>query len=347
MPEHSDYTPAPWSAGDSFKSARAAYDVHAGRSYDEAVSKKVKASDLVPAAMTSKAAAPILIFSDETGSMGEWPATIFSKLGYLDHEAKFYFDDDYDIGFGAFGDATNDEKYPVQIRPFAKEGALQDRLKELVIEGQGGSGACESAELCALYADRNVDVSSALRPILIIITDEKCYETINPETARAWCRVELQKRITTKELFESLKTKWSVYVIRKPYGRSRSNEEDSLNREIRLFWENLVGADHVAFLPEAGRVVDVIFGIFAQETGKVDAFREELKERQLKELDGEHKVDVVLKALTTIHRLHDETSKKRLPGPADGTTDKGTDSRSVTKREPGTTTRRSKSLLDE
>jgi hypothetical protein len=346
MPEHSDYTPAPWAA-DSFVSARATYDTHVGRSYDDAVKKGITATDLVPASISTTARAPVVIFVDQTGSMGAWPATIFSKLGYLDHEAKFYFDDDYAIAFGAFGDANHNEDYPLQIRPFAKEDELQTRLKELVIEGGGGGTMSESSELCALYADNNIEMPNAIRPILILITDEKCYETVNIDQAKQWAKVDLHQRITTKDLFESLKSKFSVYLIRKPYSNSKSNDEDSRDRDIRLSWEKLLGADRIAYLPDASRVVDVIFGIFAQETGKVNEYRKELADRQLKDAGGDKKVETALKALLTIHSAHDAQTKKRIAGPAATKTEPGkTGTESVTRRDPNVTTKRSKSLLD-
>jgi hypothetical protein len=346
MPETSDYTPAPW-AGDSFASARDTYDVHVGRSYDDARTKGLKASDLLPDKISTDARAPIVVLCDETGSMGDWPATIFSKLPYLDHEARFYFGEDYAIAFGAFGDANcrEPEEFPVQLRPFAKDKELQDRLKELIIEGGGGGQVMETSELAALYVDQNVSVPNAVRPILIIITDEKSYDTISPETAKQWAKVDLKERLTTRALFESLKNKWSVYLIRKPYNSGSSDSETSTDRGIREHWEELLGSDHIAFLPDASRVVDVIFGIFAQETGKVEEFRQELMDRQLKDVGGDKKVEIALKALVTIHRDADAEPKllpapslKKLPGPDDA-------QHSMTRRNPGDKTRRSKSLL--
>lgn len=346
MPEYDDYTPAPWAASESFESLRKTYDKHVGRSYDDAVDKGVKAADLVPAKISTDAATPITILVDQTGSMGDWPATIFSKLAYLDHEAKFYFDDDYAIAFGAFGDANYGEDYPVQIRPFAKEAELQTRLKELVIERGGGSGLEESAELCLLYADNNIEMPKAIRPILIIITDEKCYSTVSIEQAGKWAKVDLSQRMTIKALIESLKSKYSIYLIRKPYGRSSGNGEDSTSSAVRQFWESLLGADRIAFLPDASRVVDVIFGIFAQETDKVDEFHKELVDRQLKDKDGVKKVETVDKALLTIHREHYDATRKRLAGPSAKSSEKGDGGMgSVTRREDGEATKRSKSLL--
>ena len=351
MPEYSDFTPAPWApAVDSFKDAKSVYDVHVGRSYNDAIKKGVTVSDLVPDKMVTETAAPIIILCDQTGSMGKWPATIFSKLPYLDHEAKFYFGDDYRIAFGAFGDANCGERYPVQIRPFAEGKELEERLKELVIEGGGGGQVSESAELPCAYVDANVEAPNAVRPILIIITDEKCYETVNKDQAEQYAKVAPgEKTDMTADLFDRLKKKWAVYLVRKPYELG-SDDESGNNRQIREFWEKLVGEDHMALLPDASRVVDVIFGIFAKETGKIEDFKKELVDRQMKDLDGDKKVEVTMKALMTIHKSHvDEMrdhaklphkhSMKLLPGAVKGA--------SVTRRKSTGKTKRSAGLLDD
>jgi hypothetical protein len=346
MPEDYDYTPAPWSAGDSFASARATYDVHVRRSYNDAVDKGLKASDLLPARITTDVRAPLGIVCDETGSMGDSPATIFAKYPFLAHEVEYYLGPSWAMMLGAFGDINHDsceppEKYPVQMRPFAKDKEVADRLKELVIEKRGGGQTCESAELTALYIDRNVEIPNAVRPILIFITNEHAYSQITTEDAKRWCKVELEKTISTKEVFESLKAKWAVYVIRLPYGHCSEDNEDSTNRSIREFWEKLVGDDHVAFLPDAARIVDVILGIFAREAGMIDEFEKELKDRQLKDVGGEMKVLTATKALKTIHRDHHANagnSVKKLPD--------GDKSKSITHRGDGSKSQRSKSLLD-
>jgi hypothetical protein len=347
MSEGCDYTPASWSAGDTFASARAAYDVHVGRSYDDAVDKGLTASDLLPDSITTDVEAPVVILTDETGSMGSWPATIFSKLGYLDHELESYMGPSTALAFGAFGDATCNERYPVQMRPFGRGQDLQKYLLELVIEGGGGGQQTESAELAMLYVDRNVHAPNATKPVLILITDEMAYSDISAEMAKRWSKASLAKSLSIKEMIESLKSKWSVYVVRKPYQNTNIDSEDFTNRTIREFWEKLVGADHIALLPDASRVVDVIFGILAAETGKINEFREELTDRQLKDADGVVKVKTALKALHTIHhsvlagsrQLPAGKSVKKLPAP---------DNQLSRTHRPdnGSTTRKSKGLLD-
>jgi len=341
MPEDNDYTPAPWASHDTFKSARAAYDIHAGRSYDDAVKKGIAVTDLVPDRVSTDSENPIVIVCDVTGSMGEWPATIFSKLPYLDHEAKFYFGDNYSISFAAVGDAYCD-KYALQVQNFDSGEELEKKLKKLVIEGGGGGSCQESYDLAAIYYSRNCDTPNAIRPILIFIGDEGIHPQLYTDHAEKFCKVKTSSSMFLKDIMEELTKKWDVYIIRKPYGAVGNRMSDA-DIKIESQWEELLGKDHIAPLPEASRVVDVIFGIFAKATGKIKEFKDELKDRQLKDADGEKKIEVVMKSLVTIHgrepgRLpHAKKTQKKLPGP------KGA---SITRRTADSASKSSKSLLD-
>lgn len=291
MSESSNYSPGDWKGYD-FDQARKAYDVHVGRSYTVAKQENKRAADLVPSMLKTDSPAPLIICCDVTGSMGDWPATIFSKLPYLDNEAKEYLGPDYEISFAANGDMQ--DSYPLQARGFAKGRELETQLKELIIEGGGSGpeGAHEAYELAALYFARNVEMPKAKNPILIFISDEHFHDACSKALAKM-AHVSIESEMSTKEIFKELTKKFAVYVVRKPY----YGEDDSIIRE----WAEVVGADHIAMLPSADRVVDVIFGILAKETDKIDYFRDEIEDRQRPD-----QVDTVYKSLQTIHALPKE-----------------------------------------
>lgn len=299
MVESADYDPGVWK-GHDFTAARKAYDNYAGRSYNDARSNFVDPSSLVPLSLTTDSPAPLVVVADVTGSMGEWPAVMFSKLPYLEVEGKEYLGEGLEICWAAVGDANGD-KYPLQVRQFTSGLPLKDELMKLVIEGKGGGQTCETYELAALYFARNVSMPEAIhRPIIIFIGDEKPYEVIPAEFAKRWSYVD-DGRLLTEQVFEELKRKFSVYFIHKPYDTSagsRLNYRDSTTESVGRAWEKLVGEDHIAELPDANRVVDVIFGILARETGRVDYFRMEIEGRQRPD-----QVKEVYRSLDTIHRL--------------------------------------------
>lgn len=313
MSESGDYSPGVWK-GHDFATARKTYDSHAGRSYTDAVVSGKGTADLIAENVKTDSTSPLIIVIDETGSMGEWPATIFSKLPYLEAEGKEYLGDDFEICFMAIGDAYCNEKYPLQVRPFAKGLELKDRLKELVIEGGGGGQTTESYELAALFAAEKISIPKAIKPIMIFIGDEQCYDTVSPEQAKKLLGITLEKSLSTAALFKKLCDKYSVYLIRKPYSRGSGNVLSDEDRRITKHWEDLIGSDHISNLPEAGRVVDVIFGILAKETGRIAYFEHELEDRQLKDKDGDKKVDVVYKSLKTIHQISDKARSSNNAG---------------------------------
>lgn len=287
MSESCDYSPSDWKGYD-FDAARKTYDKHVGRSYSDAKADNKRVADLVPEAIKTESTAPLTILVDVTGSMGDWPAVMFSKLPYMDNECKEYLGEDFELSFAAVGDAHSDQ-FPIQVRPFSKGRDMEAQLKELVIEGNGGGQCHESYELTALYYARNVEMPNAKRPIMIIIGDEGFYDHISKEHAKM-AHVKLGSAdIKTTDVFDELKEKYSIYLIRKPYS---SGDE----KHIQKKWEDLIGKEHIAILPAADRVVDVIFGILAQEKNKVAYFKAEIEERQKKD-----QVDTVYKSLKTIH----------------------------------------------
>jgi len=294
MSESSDYTPGAWS-GHDFGRARQRYDRHVGRSYGDAQAKRVSATNLVPANVKTESPTPLVIWVDVTGSMGDWPATIFSKLPYLDHEIKTeYLGADAEVCFGAVGDAHSD-RYPVQVQPFTIGTDMTKKLEKLVIEGNGGGQVKESYELAALYTLHNIETPNAVeKPIVIFIGDEMAYDKVTVAEAKGHAKVKIARQVTTKSIFKSLKEHFSPYVILKQYRMA----ECSLNREIEKFWVDLMGRDRIAYLDDAGRVVDVIFGILAKESGREDYFREEIEGRQTKA-----QVKTVYKALSTVHKV--------------------------------------------
>lgn len=303
MSEAADYDPGPW-RGHDFKDARRAYDAHVGRSYSDALTAGKTKTDLLEPSLRTESTNPLTIICDVTGSMGDWPATMFSKLPYLEIEGKEYLGKDMEISFAAVGDAYSDN-YPLQVRKFTSGKNLEKTLKELVIEGNGGGQQCESYDLAALYYARNVEMPNAVKPITIFIGDEGLYDFVNPDQAKTLMGISLEEKLSTKAVFEELKRKSAVYLISKPYGSGSGSDSDPTTRGIQAQWASYLGADHIAMLPEAARVVDVVFGILAKETGRIDYFRKELTERQKPD-----QVKTVLKTLHTIHDLPAKTVKK-------------------------------------
>lgn len=305
MAETADYDPGDWK-GHDFTAARAAYTVDAGRGYSVAVQAHVTVADCVPKSIRTTSPTPLIVVCDVTGSMGEWPGVIFSKLPYLDIEGRSYLGDRMEISFAAVGDAPSGDTYPLQVREFTSGTDLTGQLKALIIEKKGGGDDCESYELAALYYARNVAFPQATRkPIIIFIGDEGLHRWVDPTHAQK-VHIDLgSASIRTEDVFRELTDKYSVYVVRKYYDRG--------DERVHEQWTGLIGADHVKRLDDPERVVDVIFGILAEETDKVDYFMEEIEGRQRPD-----QVKTVYKSLNLDPDAKDTSGKSRmfLPGDA-------------------------------
>ena len=308
MSESGDYTPAPqWKGHGSFDTAYRQYDQHAGRSYDNARATGATASKLLPESIATQSTHPLVIDTDFTGSMIHWDATIVSKFPYLDHEMRTeYLGEDAEISFGAIAD-TGDE-YTLQVRPFAKGPEMKEKMDELVHAGGGkGPGVrCEAHGVAALYRLHNTHVPrSLIKPIYIIITDEMPYHLVSKDDAMEKAKVDVEGDMKANEIYRQLMGKYSAYVILKPYFSDNLSNDvmSSDTAEVYGCWKGIVGAERIALLPDPNRVVDVIFGILAKESGMIGYFRNELEGRQLPDKNGRQKVDTVYRSLATIHAL--------------------------------------------
>ena len=93
----------------------------------------------------------------------------------------------------------------------------------------------------------------AIKPIIIFIGDEQCYNVVSKDMAESYCGVKLEKAMPTEAIFKALQDKMSVYFIQKSYGAgsSTSNNYSEDDRGTHKHWANLVGDDHIAVLPSS------------------------------------------------------------------------------------------------
>ncbi len=267
MPEDQDYSPGAWSGYDYGAAATVSY----ARTYSNPDTRTQRATQAanknVPASVSTNCENPLVVAVDVTGSMGKWPAVIFGKLPYLDNEARAsYLGADGEISFVAVGD--NQDKFPLQVQPFSQGPDLRNRLDQIFLEKGGGNGAREAYELTAAYYARNCDMPNAKRPVMVFIADEMPDSPSAQNFTKHGIRGTVPK--TYQEIFEELKTKFAVYLIYLRYPAM----------DTRTTWAQMLGEDHIVDLDDPTRVVDVLFGIIANEHDKVDLFKTEITSRQ-------------------------------------------------------------------
>lgn len=307
MSESNNYEPAPWSAGRSFSTAYQQYEKDPSRDYNRAQAEGKTASKLLPTSITTSSEYPGVVDVDGTGSMQGWDATIASKLPYLEHEMTTeYYGPDAELSFGRHTDS--EDTYPLQVRPFAKGADMEKRMKEL-IPSPGGAGSDryhEAHGLPLLYRARNTHMPrSLIKPPYVLITDEMPHPRVSKESAMNSAKVKIEKAMSIREIVEEVKLNYALYLVLKPYDTEQivGDKLQEISQRVYDTWAALVGEDHIALLPHPDRVVDVIFGIWAKETGKIDYFRDELEKRQLPDVNGKKKVETVYKSLSTIHKI--------------------------------------------
>ncbi len=252
--------------------------------------------------ITTESANPIIIGVDGTGSMQTWPAEIFDRLPLL-YQTLSKYRPDTELSFSVIGDAAADN-WPVQMTNFGKGPTLDDYLKAVKAEGGGGPGIRESYELWAYAIDKKVTTPKATSPFLIIMGDEKFYDTIKPEQVKHYLGETLQSPVDAREIWKSLATKFNMYFLRKSY--------PGHDEEIKSQWEEVIGPQKVIPLTDPTRVVDVAMGIIAKQWGQLGDFTNNLSARQ----DGKS-VKTVLESLRAAPVIDTSMkSKTKLDGPS-------------------------------
>lgn len=302
MSEAGDYQPATWARSHDFGQARRSY-ADQNKARVESHVRSYGATALLEDSVTTQCENPLIVVTDVTGSMQEWPGIMFSKLPYLEHEAKEYLGDDLEICWAAIRDfhspgGWGGDTDPLQVRPFAKGKEHLKRLTE--IKRGGGSRPSEDYELAAAYFANNCHMPNAISPILIFIGDDTIYDKLTVDDAKTHAKVDLERAMSKEELFTALKQQYDVYFVQKVTEVIR-NEIVGYDKKVYDCWEKLLGADHIVSLPDPNRVVDCIFGILGEATGRRDYFMEEFDHRQSKDDDYEDKKKTVLTALKSIH----------------------------------------------
>jgi hypothetical protein len=295
-----DYTPVNWGSGTDFGNRTKKHRDDMNDSHGEAVKQGITVDDRLPATIVVPDWVDILtvVLNDYTGSMGDRAQVLVGRLLYFELMRKHLLGQNAAVMFGSATDAHCRSAFPLQMRPPARDCEMEARMKELVWKKcEGGGSGQETYELGALYLARNVQADHVRQRIAIFFCDEMPYDSVEPSVARQYARVDIRRALTTKQVFDELRREWSVYALRVPYTDCASGLRDS---DMERAWINLLGRDHVtAPVMAVERVVDVIYGIWARETGNVPKYLRELLLRQRDKQDRIewHKIDPVIAAL--------------------------------------------------
>ena len=222
--------------------------------------------------ISSQSKNPLVIACDVTGSMSRWPLEIFDRLPLL-YQTLSQYKSDLEVSFAAIGDAYSD-RFPLQVNDFGKGTALDDHLKALFPEGNGGGTSQESYELFGHYMLKKSKTPNAEKPFMIIFGDEGFYPKINAAQVRHYLGGQMKKDADSNEMWKELGKKYDVYLLRKRYGHGE------YDKKIISQWSEVIGEQKIIPVEKAERAVDIAMGLIARNWGHYGDFKTNLNARQ-------------------------------------------------------------------
>lgn len=265
--------------------------------------------------LVSKAKSPVIYAFDVTGSMGSLPKVIYDKMPLIAGQiVENRYLEDPEVGLAAIGDVRCDQA-PIQICDFSLIRSLDDWLKRIWLEGNGGGNQGESYEFMAYFYARYCEMPEAETPFLLITGDEPMRGSLS--------KSELEQRfggkhepIDTKDVFDEVRRKFKGNVFGIFCTHGRDGDAGALES-----WRKAFGKERVILLREDKAVADVTLGIFAVMTGSrtLDQYCEDMKTKRDK-AQTDDRIAEVRKALEQLSAIAPKTKKpsaggKSKPGP--------------------------------
>ncbi|MDQ7821292.1 MAG: hypothetical protein RDV48_00720 [Candidatus Eremiobacteraeota bacterium] len=253
---------------------------------------------------------PIACILDVTGSMGNWSKTIYDKLPLFfgEIEKQGYLPDPA-ISFAAVGDVYSD-RAPLQICNFSQSKELDDFLSRIWLEGGGGGQYFESYELMAYFYLHHCILKKPEQSFMFICGDEGFYKEIDPKMVKEHFGDHIEK-CDSRKVIESLRKKFNVFLIHKPYGAGGSDTENKILRQ----WQEVLG-ERVLMLSDPKAIIDVMLGAVAltSKSRDLDSYLVDMKKRgqTSKRLND---VEKILENYSSSLALTKVTVKGRLPMP--------------------------------
>lgn len=249
--------------------------------------------------LSSPSLNPIVVAVDVTGSMGIFAKCIWDKLPmfYGQLRSKGYLDDPA-ISFAGVGDSHTD-KAPLQIAEFRQGSALDNEISNLFLEGGGGGQHYESYELAAYFYDKHYTATKddLSKSFFFFIGDEGFYAKIKADHVQKIIGDSVSSDIDSAEIFASLRRKFHVFFIHKPYW------DKTIDSKQLAKWKNVVGADRVLELVDPKSIVDIMLGAIAVvgRTRTLEQYTQDLEARG----QTEERIASVRQALKVVYETLD------------------------------------------
>jgi hypothetical protein len=160
---------------------------------------------------------PIMVLFDVTGSMGSVPMTMQTKLPQLfSLLLRRGYVTDPQILFGAIGDSWTD-RVPLQVGQFESDNRIDEQLRDIFLEGNGGGDGCEGYEIAAYFAARHTVTDAwekrGKKGYLFIIGDEKNKRQLTRTAVNQIIGDDLPEDISIEQLYREVQERWETFFI--------------------------------------------------------------------------------------------------------------------------------------
>lgn len=197
----------------------------------------------------------IAVIFDVTGSMGNVPRVLQTKLGAL---MRMLIQRGYvahpQILFGAVGDAYTD-RVPLQIGQFESGLEMDDDLGKLYLEGGGGGQVHESYELALYFMARHTSIDCYERRghkgYLFTIGDEKPYAAVRHQQVLEHLGDALELDLAVEQIVAEVQQRYEYFHI------IPTNTSHGRSAEVQGRWRELLG-ERVLLLDDEAAVCETI-----------------------------------------------------------------------------------------
>lgn len=210
---------------------------------------------------------PIAVWFDETGSMGNTPRVLQTKLtelfglllrkGYVEHPQ---------ILMGAYGDGETD-RVPLQASQFESDNRIDDALDNIFLEGNGGGNGGESQWLAWYFMATHTATDSwekrQKKGYAFFIGDEVSLKPDNRHVADFIGDGEPLLQLGHKGIVKALLEKWDAYVF------VIDNLTAKMQHSVE-FYTKLFGSDRVLVVQDETAIAETIALTIGMNEGTID-----------------------------------------------------------------------------
>ena len=208
---------------------------------------------------------PMVIAFDQTGSMGSIPRQMQQRLKTVFQLTLDKGIEDVQVAVGAYGDATNGERVPLQISQFESDNRIDDALDNIFIEGMGGGNNGETSNLLFYYLAHHTKLDSfekrGEKGKLYVIADEK-QVMINDRHIKDFIGdAQPLGDLSFGGIAADLTKTWDVTIL-------LINNYSAQMQRSEQFYAELFGPDNVIVVQDADTIPETIAALFALDMGR-------------------------------------------------------------------------------